>query len=515
MKKIRHFRFFEMLPGILVWVTLISAVTLSYFAPLAVIYFIIIFDLFWLFRVSYFVIILALSSRRYKRDIAINWFDKASAFKRFDDMYHLIFLPTYKEELDILRTTFRSLVASEYPAKEKFIVILTGEEGDQELFWKNANALKEEFGESFFRLETIVHKKGIPGDLPGKGSNIHWAGHYAQELIDKLRIPYEDVIVSSFDVDTCVHAQYFACLTYKYLDHPNPTRASFQPVALYNNNMWDAPAVVRVAAFGTTFWLMTELARPERLMTFSSHSMSFRALVDVGFWERDIVTEDSRIFLQCLLHYDGDYSVIPIYVPVSMDTVLADTYKQSVVNLYKQQRRWAWGVEHFPYLINRFWGNKRFPLKKKIYYIWTLMEGMYTWATAPLLIFMLGYLPLWLAPESLRSSVVYQNTPHTLEMLMTFSMMGVFASAIVSFGLLPPRPSHKKRRMKVMMFLQWALVPFTFVIFGAFPAIDAQTRLMLGKYMGFNITEKKRRDTGGDNGTVSPVALQASIEGAE
>lgn len=514
MEKIRHFRLFEMIPGGLVWVTLISAVSLSYFAPLAVIYFIIVFDLFWLFRVTYFVIILAISSRRYKRDISINWFEKASAFKRFDDMYHLVFLPTYKEELEILRTTFKSLAASEYPVQEKFIVILTGEEGDQELFWKNAEALKEEFGEVFYRLETIVHKKGIPGDLPGKGSNIHWAGHHAKDLIDKMRIPYEDVIVSSFDVDTCVHPQYFACLTYKYLDHPNPTRASFQPVALYNNNMWDAPAVVRVAAFGTTFWLMTELARPERLFTFSSHSMSFRALVDVGFWERDIVTEDSRIFLQCLLHYDGDYSVTPIYVPVSMDTVLADTYRQSVVNLYKQQRRWAWGVEHFPYLVNRFWGNKKFPLKKKIYYIWTLMEGMFTWATAPLLIFMLGYLPLWLAPEALRSSVVYQNTPHTLQMLMTLSMLGVFASAIVSFGLLPPRPSHKRRRAKVMMFLQWALVPFTFVIFGAIPAIDAQTRLMLGKHMGFNITEKKRRDTGEEK-TASSLALQTSTEGAE
>ena len=63
--------------------------------------------------------------------------------------------------------------------------------------------------------------------------------------------------------------------------------------------------VVRVVASSTTFWLFTDLSRSERLFTFSSHSMSFRALVDVGFWDKTIVTEDSRIFLQGLVRYDA------------------------------------------------------------------------------------------------------------------------------------------------------------------------------------------------------------------
>ncbi|KPJ85103.1 hypothetical protein AMJ57_04370, partial [Parcubacteria bacterium SG8_24] len=305
--------------------------------------------------------------------------------------------------------------------------------------------------------------------------------------------PYDDVIVSSFDVDTCAHPQHFACLTHTYLTHPNPTRSSYQPVALYNNNMWDSPSVVRVAAFGTTFWLLSELARPERLFTFSSHSMPFRALVDVGFWEKDIVTEDSRIFLQCLLRYNGDYTVTPIYLPVSMDTVMADTYWRSIVNLYKQQRRWAWGVEHFPYLVARFRNLPQFPWRKKIYHIWTLLEGMYSWATVPLLIFLLGYLPLWLASDTVRVGVLYQNLPHVLETLMRLSMLGIFISAVLGFGLLPPRPSGKRRYVSLVMLLQWILVPITFVVFGSFPAIDAQTRLMFGRYLGFNVTEKRRK----------------------
>jgi len=46
--------------------------------------------------------------------------------------------------------------------------------------------------------------------------------------------------------------------------------------------------------FGTTFWLLTELSRPERMMTFSSHSMSLRMLIDVDFWQKDIETGVER-----------------------------------------------------------------------------------------------------------------------------------------------------------------------------------------------------------------------------
>jgi len=494
MTRTRFYRFLEIIPGAAVWLTLSSAVLLSYFNPLVVIYFIIVFDTFWLFRVTCFVLFLSISWRRYRRDVSIDWLARASELPRFGDIYHLIFLPTYKEDLEIIRATFRSLVADVYPKRERFIVVLAGEERDKERFLANARVLQEEFSQYFFRFLVTVHPQGLPDEIPGKGSNIHWAGHRAKELVDELGVPYENVVVSSFDIDTCVHPQYFAYLTHKYLTHPNPTRTSYQPVALYNNNIWDSPSVIRVAAFGTTFWLLTELARPERLFTFASHSMSFRALVDVGFWEKDIVTEDSRIFLQCLLHYNGDYAVTPMYIPVSMDTVMADTYGKSLVNLYKQQRRWAWGVEHFPYLVTRLRNKPDFPLFKKIFHVWTLAEGMYSWATAPLLIFLLGYLPLWFAPESLRTAALYQNTPHTLQALMTLSMVGVLVSAFLSFGLLPQRPAHKKRRAVVVMFLQWLLVPVTFILFGSIPAVDAQTRMMLGRYLGFNVTEKKRKD---------------------
>jgi hypothetical protein len=139
----------------------------------------------------------------------------------------------------------------------------------------------------------------------------------------------------------------------------------------------------------------------------------------------------------------------------------------------------------------RFRKNKKIPWRKKWYYAWNLTEGMYSWATAPILIFILGRLPLWTAREN--PYLIVQNAPYILEWLMGLAMIGIYASALVSFFILPPRPNKYKKWNWLIMILQWILVPVTLILFGSIPATEAQTRLMLGKYLGFWVTEKARK----------------------
>lgn len=483
-----RYRFWEMVPGILVWSTFILAILSSFFAPAFAIMFIIVFDLYWTLRVTYFIIHTVAAYISYRKTSKVDWLLQLQKIKSWQDIRHVVMLPTYKEGLPILRAALQSILDSKYDNK-KFIVVVGGEEGDKKNFEEYSSELKKEFNGKFDELIFTLHPRGLEGEIPGKGSNMKWMAEKLKVIIDKKNIPYKDIIVSAFDVDTIAHPQYFAKLAHLYLTEPNAQRSSYQPVVLFSNNIWSSSAPIRVMAFGTTFWLFGELVRPERLWTFSSHSMPWQMLIDVGFWEPDLVSEDSRIFLQGLMHYDGDYRVTPVFLPVSMDAVEAKGWWEAVKALYKQQRRWAWGVEHLPYMIARFRENKKIPFKTKFKFVFNHIEGMYTWGTAPILIFLLGYLPLFVARNS--QAALVANSPYMLEFMMRIATIGIFATGILSMFLLPPRPKEVKPWNWLVMIFQWILLPITFVTLGAFPSIDAQTRLMLGKYLGFNVTKKR------------------------
>ncbi len=492
----QRYRLYEILPGLSIWLTLILSLILSFYRPLLMIYFIIVFDIYWVIKVINFSFWLLVAWRRYNKVKKINWFKKL--FKETTDWQskrHLIFLTLYNEDWSVVQTSLRSLARAVYD-KDKFIIIIAGEERKKENFNKIFSLAKKHFNKDFKKIIGTLHPKDLSGEIPGKGSNLHYAEKEVKKYVDKKGWNYEDLITTIFDIDTVTHRYYFAYLTYLYCHHPDPTHSSYQPIALYNNNMWESPSVLRIMAFGTTFWVFSTLAKQDTLVTFSSHSLSFKTIVDVGFHEKRIVSEDSRIFYQALLHYNGHYQVTPMYIPVSMDTVRDDNWWQSIKNLYKQQRRWAWGVEHIPFLLYEFKKKgSQINLWTKIKWIYVEWEGKWSWCLTALLITILGRLPLYLAHDSLKQSALYFNTPYLLENLMALAMVGMFISAILSFPLLPQRPYTHSKYKYIIMFFQWLLLPISLIFVSAIPAIDAVTHLMLGKYLGFNVSQKKRQLT--------------------
>ena len=212
---------------------------------------------------------------------------------------------------------------------------------------------------------------------------------------------------------------------------------------------------------------------------------------EVGY-PANVVCDDSRIFWRAYLYYNGDYRVVPIYYLVSMDAVDTAHIGQTMVNQYKQQKRWAWGCAEIPYIIFGFLQNKNISLGKKVSHIYTIIDGYWSWATASLLLFVLGWLPIFLGGNKFNVTVLSFNLPILTGRVMTISLIGMFVSAVLSTMLLPPMPKNFGYLKKVSIFGQWIFLPITLIIFGALPALDAQIRLMLGKYMGFWVTEKRR-----------------------
>lgn len=488
-------RLFEIIPGAFVWLTFFSIIVLSILKPNFIIYFIIVFLIYWIIKISYWFIFLFISFKKFKSTINIDWFNKLKKLKNFNQIYHLIFIPTYKEPFEILNETFKSILNSKYP-KDKMIIVLACEERDKLNARDNALKIIKKFGHCFFKLIITFHpdpiKHKIKDEIPGKGSNIAYAGRIVKKFIDKEKIPYKNIIVSSFDADTQVHPQYFSYLTYIFLTTKNPLQKSYQPIALFANNIWKAPWISRLVSTCTTFWLLTELSRPDRLFTFSSHSMSFKALLDVGFWQKNVVTEDSRIFLQCLLKYNGKYSIKPIFLPVSMDIVDTGDIIKSLKELYKQQRRWAYGIEHFPYLMTQFFLKPNtIPLLVRLKYIFILLEGMYTWATAPIVILISTKLP-FLNSIQANQSILGYKAGLILNILGYIGLVYICFLSILYVLIIKFYFKNIKKKHLFSLILQWIFFPVTFILWGSLPAIEAQTRLMIKKYLSFNVTHKNR-----------------------
>ncbi len=491
----------EILPGFLSWLTLFLAFILSWLAPIVVAILIIIFDFFWLFRVLYLSFHQLSSYRQMKKNLKINWIEKLEKLpvahyslpiSNWKDIYHLIILPMYKEGTEIVKPTLQSLVESDYP-KNKMIVALATEERAGREAQKIAKEIGKEFKKKFFQFLITIHPQDIPGEIAGKGSNVAWAAKKAKELaIDKSTIPTENVIVSNFDIDTRPYPQYFACLSWHYLTTKKPLRSSYQPIPVYNNNIWQAPAFSRVIATSGTFWQMMQQERPEQLVTYSAHSMPLKIFGEVGY-PKNIISDDSRIFWESFLFYDGDYRVIPLHYPISMDAVTAKNLLRTTINQYKQQRRWAWGAENIPYLLYGFLKNKKIPFKEKFRHSLIILDGFWSWAVAALIIFFLGWLPLTIGGGDFQITLLSYNLPRLTSNIMTIAMIGMLVSAITSFLILPPRPKNYNKWKNIFILLQWFLLPITLIIFGSFPALEAQTRLIFGKYLGFWVTEKTRK----------------------
>ncbi len=550
----RFQRVFEILPGVLTWFTLVGMFVFSFLLPVWVAVFIIAFDIYWLYRTLYISMYSIIAFRKMQCHKAIDWmgacekiaspeiffaaardeynalrraylkkswqiFSKkkkeakkklcaarelkeevqealkrdASKFIPWGDIYHVVVLPTAEEGPEIIEPAIQAVADCAFP-NDKFIILLATEEREsKETREKKVEYLKSKFGKTFFDFLVTVHKVA-PGEMKTKAANTTYAAKELKKYLEGKKIDFEKVILSNFDCDTVAHPQYFAALTWKYVTEPRRLRFAYQPLPMYNNNIWDTNAFVRIIVTGSSFWHMVEAMRPEHMVTFSSHSEAFRTIVDVDYWPVNVISEDSIIFWKCYDYYNGDYEVKPIYLPVSLDAVLARSYWKTIANQYRQKRRWAYGIENLPLLARAFWRNKKISRFQKVRHLFTMLEGHWSWATNSFIIALLGWLPVIIGGPEFNRSVLAHNLPYITRYLMNAALVGLVVSMFLSLMLLPPRPAKYTRKRYIYMFLQWFLVPITAPFLGSLPAIDSQTRIMFGKYFGeFWVTEKVRK----------------------
>lgn len=524
-------RFLEVIPGLIVWLAIITPLILSYTAPEWVATFVIVYTVVWLFRSIKLSINLYRSYRLSREALATDWnrmirlndspdkidyelrrvnqetdpkkyfrlfhlkntiktLQQNKEWKKSRNIYHAIVFVTYKESYELIRESIRSYANSTFPSS-RMILVLAGEEADKENFQKLAKKIEKEFGKRFAHFMTTIHPKNVPGEIRGKSSNATYAAKQLKKYIDKKKLRYENVILSNFDADTVTHPQYFSELTFKYLTTDRRTEKAYQPTHLFHNNIWDVPVMIRMVAQSCSYWRMAESMEKSKYKSFSSRSLSFQTVLDVNYWDPAVIPEDSRQYWTAYTIYDGRHSLVPIFSPVYMDAVLSETYAKTFRSQYNQLRRWAWGVCDFPFVVLNLWYHPKISWSTKIYQIYEFLKNSFFWATGPILITFMGFLPGLINP-AFRETVLAYNVPRVMSDMLTFASGGIIMCALISIALVPYNPKRKFWG-QLALIGQWLLIPVVSIILSAVPAIDAQTRLMFGNYLEYKVTEKARR----------------------
>lgn len=486
-------RVLEIIPGFTSWFVIGVILTVFCLKPLWVAVFLIVYLVYWVCRLFYMSSLMALAHYRVLSKKDVDWTELCRGKEsdlRLEDVWHVVLYTVYKEPDALIEESLTALKNSDYRL-DRIILVMAGEEREAGA-GKRLEKICEKFKDVFADRFVFIHPAGLPGEMACKGANATYAARRVETELKHKHIPLENVLISCFDADTCPDRKYLGCLTYNFMHHAKRFQVSFQPLPVYNNNFYRVPAFARVIEMGSTFWQLVEGMRPEKFITFSSHSMSFKTLAEVDYWPVDMISDDSLIFWKCFQHYHGDYRTYPLEVPVYMDIAVGDGFLDTIAVQYKQKRRWAWGVETFAYAGCNFMQNPKIPWFVKGSKLLQLLDNHVNWATWSIIIsFITPAVLLWARTVN-RDSLVFLNLSYLNTIIGNALILILLLCAFISMEFIPPRPKHVSRMIYVVLVLQWLLVPLVSALLGSLPALDAQTRFMFGGRFSFFATPKKR-----------------------
>lgn len=475
-----------MIPGFFSWSIILFPIWGSFTIPYVVAYFILFFDVYWLYKSFAVSITSFVASNKIKEAEKENWFEKVKLLSDFEKINHVIIIPNYKESAHKLRGTLQALADQSFSAKRIFVV-LAMEKRESEAREK-ANLLISEFGQFFGDIFAIYHPD-TGGEVKGKSSNQAYAGRRAYDrLIREKVIDINYTTISSVDADSIFDRQYFSYLSYKFLTDDNRYNKFWQSANVNYNNFWKIPPPTRVIAFFGSVWRMAVLVQKDKLVSNSTYSLSFKLLKNIDFWDTDVIPEDYRIFFKAFYKLRGNVWVEPIFLKTSMDAPLSRGFWRSIKNKYDQERRWSWGVSDDPLFIKWWLTVPDVPFVRKTIMLYNVLVDHLLWPVNWFILTIAANIITFINPVFSRTTLGY-NLPSMAGAILTTCLFALLMLIVIDFRARPRH--HSGSRTREFLFpLEFILLPLIGFFLNALPALISHTQLMLGKRMEYKVTEK-------------------------
>ncbi|MBP9819735.1 glycosyltransferase family 2 protein [Candidatus Woesebacteria bacterium] len=483
-------RFLEIFPGFFSWSLILFPFWGSLVIPNVVAYYVIAFAVYWLYRSLTLSVLAVIAHLKIQASIRFDWVGdlKKNYPDKWQTIHHCIVIPTYKEPLTTLERTLEALSRQTFPTKNIHIM-LSFEDREGAAAREKAEVLKRKFHKRFGNLWTTYHPD-ISGEVKGKSSNTAWGAKQAKQyLVDEQKISIESITISSEDADALFHPSYFATVTQEFLSTPKPFNVIWQGSVVFYNNIWRVPAPVRVLASMFSVIQMHMLMRRDRLINFSTYTTTLKHIHEIGYWDTDVIPEDYRLFFKSYFAKKGDFEVHPIFLPIYADAAESNGWWQTLFNQYEQLKRWAWGVSDDAYIIKHYLMAKDAPFWDKSVRVLKTMEDHFLWPVNWFAVTISAFLPP-LLNESFNRTILGKTLPQVTSTLLTLSLVALVVIFVIDALNRPPRPNRRNPFSYIVQPLEFFLFPILGFFFSALPGIDAHTRLMLGKYIEYKVTEK-------------------------
>ncbi len=488
-------RLFEAAPGLVTWVLLLAPAWIPIAFPFpgafAVAGVVLVFDVYWLFRSVSVMRGVYETYSRMRRDMSFDWLalceqERAGGERDPLQFIHLSIIPTYTEPYHVLERTVQAIVDANYPPELKMIAIITRD--TDKPGWENVAKLKARFGD---RLRGFYHIKDAvePGVVVGKSAAMNWGGRWMVRVLTDEGYQLNRILITDLDSDYRVHPQYFAWISWHHSREPLRDYTIWQPVPLFHNNIWQVPMAVRVMSASTSQWQMFLHSQPHRLVAFSSYTCSLEFVHRVGYWDNDVIPEDSRFYWKAFFTFGRRFSVKSVYLPLYGDSPKSRDYASTHQSQYNQIKRWAWGVTDVPYVLARLFRHPEIPLGLRLRRFSNLFMNHLNWIFLPVLLMFGSSAPIWFSTDFSLTDVGQQIWSLS-GILLTITLSTVFFFMYLEFRMLPPKPAEWPRWRKTIVHFQYFAYPVVGLVLSVLPALEAHTRLLLGRYLEYRVTEK-------------------------
>ena len=479
-------RVFEILIPLLTWIIITLPIWLSPFHPALVAYFIICFDLYFFYKSVITTMQAAISYKKILLHENIPYQNRLKKLSSSKEIIHFVLIPNFKEPLHKLEATINSLIKNNYPYKN-IILVLGFEEREKEAKEK-LEILNKKYRRFFKDILSSFHPL-LEHEVAGKASNQTFAAKLVDQYVVEQRMVPENSIITICDADSNLPMNYFSYLTYEFLkDKERLYHFYWAPVLLYNN-FWQLPLFARMQATLSSIVRLAILEYKENLIQVSTYSTNLWLLKKINFWDVDIIPEDWHIYLQAFFKFGQKIKTLPLYTIINADAVYSGSVFKTSTNRYEQEKRWAWGVSDIGYAIKKFFSTPHLSPILKLRKIFFLSETHLLWPTSFFILTLSASIPPLINPVFKRTVLGFL-LPKLSGLILTLA-----SSLLILYVYLDIRIRQKvniKTRIRAfpLLIVQWYLLPIVSFLFSSLPALEAHTRILLGKKIEYKVTEK-------------------------